>query len=203
MKTASLSRALKNRSKAVAFTIVELQIGVVLIVLVVGALMASNIFGLRMFQHTNVTLNATDDARTVLGKLREEIRSASVVIVGNGSEKTFIDIDDNTNQTGTALQLFPGTNTNTYLIYYRDTDQTIKRWSTAQTNVVTLAHYVTNLNVFEAQDSNGKTLTNNMNNRVIQVILQFSQDKATNKNEYGGLNDFFQVQTKATRRKVQ
>ena len=202
MKIRSFNRAPTRRPKAVGFSIVELQIGVVLIVLVVGAIMAANIFGLRMFQHTNVTLNATDDARTVLGKVREEIRSASIVVVGNGSETTFNDIDDNTNQIGTALQIFPGTNTNSYLIYYRDTDQTIKRWSTDQTNVATLAHYVTNLNVFEAQDSNGKTLTNNMNNRVIQVILQFSQDKATNKNQYGGLNDFFQVQTKATRRKV-
>ena len=124
-----------------------------------------------------------------------------MVVVGTGKPNAFYDIDDNTNQIGTALQIFPGTNTNTYLIYYRDADQTIKRWSTDQSNTtVTLAHYVTNLNVFTAQDYAGQTLTNNMFTRVIQIILQFSQDNATN-SKYGGLNDFFQVRTKATRRK--
>jgi hypothetical protein len=190
----------RRRARAVGFSIVELQIGVVLTVLVVGAMIASNIFGLRMFQHTQVTLSAMDDARSVLGKLREEVRSSTMVIVGSGKPNAFYDIDDNTNQIGTALQIFPGTNTNTYLIYYRDTDQSIKRWSTDQTNTVVLAHYVTNLNVFTAQDFAGNTLTNNMFTRVIQIILQFSQDNATN-SKYGGLNDFFEVQTKATRRK--
>ena len=186
---------------AVAFTFVELQIGVVLAVLVVGGMIAANVFGLRMFQHTRVTLSDTDEARRVLGKMREEIRSCSTVYVGSGNYNAFYTIGDNTNQIGTALQIFPGTNTNTYLIYYRDSDQSIKRWSTDQTNVATLAYYVTNLNVFTAQDYKGQALTNNMFTRVIQIILQFSVDSKTNQNKYGGLNDFFEVHTKATRRK--
>jgi hypothetical protein len=68
--------------------------------------------------------------------------------------------------------------------------------------VVTLvASSVTNSAIFRAEDFKGTTLSNNVDNRVIAMTLQFYQKEygvATNSTTKSA--DFFQLRTRVTRR---
>ena len=182
--------------------LVEIQMAIAVFVLVFGATAGAHFFGLRMFYQTRQNFEATDEARKVLSNLREEIKGCTTVEVGTGTHLTFKDIPDNTNQVGNALRIYPGTNTNTFAIYFRDTDNKIHRWSTDTRRLWTLAYNVTNTLVFAAKDYKGVTLTNSENNRVIEISMKFLQEHSANAAKNGGLHNFYQIETKATRRKV-
>ncbi len=186
-------------ARAAAFSLMELQAGLMLLILVLAAALAAYYIGVRMFGQTKTELSANEQARTVLGKLREEIHSCNIVQVGKGNPANFIPIKSAAPQIGNALQIFPSTNTNVFLVYYLHGDQTIRKWDSIGKGSQILAQYVTNDSVFSAQDFAGNVLTNNQNNRVIQVLLQFDPDA---KASSGGLHSFYEVQTKVTRRKV-
>lgn len=202
MTTAKNTASARRRLSLRAATLIELQMGIAILVLVIGAACGSHVFGLRMFYQTRMSLEATDESRKVLGNLREEIRGCTMVQVGTGSHTAFKEIPDDTKQIGNALQIFPGTNTNSYIIYYRHTDETMRKWSTASGRLETLAHNVTNVAVFKATDYGGIVLTNNENNRVVEIALKFLQQRGQNAAHRGGLHNYYQVETKATRRKV-
>lgn len=202
MRTVAIRSIRRSRASTLASTLVELQMGMAILILVIGAACGSHIFGLRMFYQTKLSLEATDQSRKVLGTLREEIRGCAIVQVGTGDHAVFKEIPDDTPQVGNALQIFPGTNTNTFVIYYHHTNNTMLRWSTKTKRVETLAHNVTNVNVFRTTDYGGNVLTNNENNRVVEITLKFLQERGKNAQQKGGLHNYYQVQTKATRRKV-
>lgn len=186
-----------------AFTLVELQLSMGILAIVIGGALAAHFFGLRMFYKARQTVGASQEARVVLGKIREEIRGCTSVIVGTGDHIAFKEVEDLQAQVGNALQIFPTTNYNNYIIYYRADDGTIRKWDTASKSPVVLANNVTNQYIFTATDFNGLVLTNNENNRVIEIQLKFEQGKGGDGgSSYGGLHDFYQVQTKATRRKI-
>jgi type II secretory pathway pseudopilin PulG len=187
---------------APGFSIVEIQIAVAVLILIIGAAGAIQFFGVRMFTATRMTLEATDDARNFIGGVRDEIRSCTTVQVGKGDYQTFDEIPDDTLQIGNALQIFPKTNQNIYTIYFHDTDNTLKRWSTDTRKLTTICENVTNRLVFAAQDFKGNVLTNNENNRVIEITLKFLQEHTKNAAQKGGLHNYYQAQTKVTRRKV-
>jgi|SRR5438093_487870 len=184
------------------FTLVEVQMAIAMLLLVIGVAASIHFFGLRMFQATRMTLEATDDARNFIGSVRDEIRSCTIVQVGKGNYSTFAEVPDDTAQIGNALQIFPGTNLTRYTIYYHDTDNTLKRWDTTTKKLSTICDYVTNDMVFAAQDFRGNVLTNNENNRVIEITLKFLQEGYKGAAQKGGLHDYYQAQTKVTRRKV-
>ena len=185
-----------------AFSIVEVQMSAGVLIMVVGAACAAHFFGLRLFYQSRQVIGASQEARVVLGKMREEIRGCTTVIVGTGNWKTFAEIPDDKAQAGSAVQIFPTTNTTRYTLYYHDADNTMKKWDTDKRSETTLANNITNQFVFKATDYNGNVLTNNENNRVIEISLQFHQEKGDTTTKHGGLQDYYQVQTKATRRKV-
>ena len=196
-------RALNKRfSPRFGFSIIEIQFAVAILILIIGAAASIQFFGLRMFTATRMTLESTDEARSFIGGVRDEIRSCTTVQVGKGDYQTFAEIPDDTPQVGNALQIFPKTNANIYTIYFHDTDNTLKRWSTDTRRLTTICEHVTNRLVFAAQDYRGVVLTNNENNRVIEITLKFLQEHTKNAAQKGGLHNYYQAQTKVTRRKV-
>jgi hypothetical protein len=196
-----LLRPFHRRTRA--FSVLELQWSIGILAIVFGGAVAAHFFGLRMFYKSRQTVGASQEARVVMGKIREEIRGCTTVLVGCGDHSAFKEIQDSIPQVGNAVQIFPSTNANNYIIYYHDTDNTVKKWDTTSKTLSTLANNVTNEFIFKATDYNGNTLTNNENNRVIEISLKFVQGKASkNASSYGGLHDFYQVQTKATRRRI-
>ena len=188
-----------------AFTLPEIMSVMALFSLLLLALISSQIMGIKMYRISESKLTATAGGRRALDQVRDEIRSGKVLLVGNGSSSTFTPSADNQPNIGNAVQIYATTNTNTFVRYYLDAnDDRLKRVKSGSTNVQVIANYVTNDIAFRAEDFRGQVLTNNQNNRVIRMVLEFYQWEfpvatvGTN-----GLYDYYRLQTRITRRTIE
>ena len=187
-----------------AFTLPEVMVAMVALVMILGAMIASYVYGLRMVEFTKPKLSASDEARRAISLLIHEIRSAHIVRIGNGGLNSFTEVGPNSAQTGSAIQIQPTTNTADFVRYFWDSgDRKLKRTVDGATAVQVVANSVSNQMVFTAEDFAGRTLTNNYNNRVIGLTLQFYQI------QYpvmpigpGNYYDFYQLRTKIARRTI-
>ena len=186
-------------------TLVEFQVAFGIIMLVIGGVISSHVFGLKFNEATRAKLSASDAARHAINKLIGDIRSAKVIDVGSGNFSTFVPAANGSAQRGSALRLYPGTNTNSFVVYYLDAaDTKLKRATNSTSTPLTVAEYLTNSVIFSSESHNGTVLTDNQNNRVIGVAMQFYQIRypitsiGTN-----GYFDFYQVNTKITRRALE
>jgi type II secretory pathway pseudopilin PulG len=207
----NLPRALSARGLArsahgrAAFTIVELMISLAIFSLVIIGSIYCHLMGLKMSTVTQAKLKATQTARAALNRTRDEIRSASILYVGTGSQNGFTNVEQNGPRQGNALQICPTGNTNNYIRYYLDgSDQTLKRIISGSSNPETIANYITNQIGFAAEDFAGNVLTNDQNSRVIRMTLEFSQWEFDVLAANGGsLYDYYRVQTRTARRALQ
>ena len=166
--------------------------------LLVLGVTSSHLFGLRMYHIAQAKLTNASDARTVLNRVRDEIRSGNQFYVGNLSNSVFVAITNGTQQCGNALQIFPTSSTNIYVCYYLDASLgCLKRQETNGT-VQTLAQSVTNQVAFQAEDFDGNALTNYQANQVVQVTLDFYRPQSYA--GAGGMYDYYQLQTCMARR---
>jgi hypothetical protein len=162
------------------------------------------VFGLHMLQLARSKMGASDEARAAIAKMMEEIRSAKLLRIGNGTLTDFTEVDVDTPQKGSSVQIFPTTNFNAYVRYFWDSeDKRLKRTTNGETYVFIVANSISNSLVFAAEDYSGTILTNNENNRVIAVNLQFFQLQYPSiPIGPGSIYDFYQLRTKITRRTV-
>jgi len=182
------------------FTLAEALIATTVFLFMVGGILAANLFGLRMFQVTQTKLNVTTWSRQTVEQIADEVRSCNSVWVGNISTNgVFETLLDGEAQQGSGLLIYPTTNTTNFIIYFLNSpDQTFRR-TTGQTGTAEiLASSVTNAIVFTAQDFSGNVLTNNQNNQVIHLDLEFYQP------EWFMLDaDYYKLETSVTRRALQ
>lgn len=184
-----------------ALTLPETMITASLAIMIMGGILTLHLVGARMFQVTQTKLGGNDDARSAIAKLTADVRASKMVRVGSGSLSSFTECDVNAQQTGNAIQVYPTSNTNNFVRYFRDTDNRLHRTTNGASSDLILANFVTNSLVFRAENYKGQVLTNNENNRVIALTLQFYQIQypvvriGTNE-----MYDFYQVRTKITRR---
>lgn len=170
--------------------------------LVVLAVLSGQLFGMRLFNVTATKLSASQGARSALGRLRDEVRSGKMLYVGYGNAGSFTNIRNNQPQAGNALQIYPTASTNSFVRYYLDIgDQQLKR-ATSFGPPGVIASYITNLNVFQAEDYAGNALTNDQNNRVISMTLEFYQWEFPVA-RVGAYYDNYRLQTKMTRRTIE
>lgn len=188
-----------SKPKRGGFTMVELHVALVILGVVITSVMAAHWFGLRMFMHSQMKLEASQEARAFLGKFRSEVLACNTLHVGRGSHLDFQEAPDDTAQRGSAIQIIPGTNLAQYIVYYHDGGQNLKRFDTDSRQVTVVARYVSNNVVFAAKDFTDTVITNRENNRVIEVDLHFYRD---HDNQAGGLHNYYHIRAKATRRKV-
>ncbi len=95
---------------------------------------------------------------------------------GNGDSDRFTNIVLNGLRQGNALQIYPTTDTNVFIRYYLDpASHCLIRTTSGGGQVEVLAPYLTNRIAFIAEDYAGHTLTNDQNNRVIRMVLDFYQ----------------------------
>lgn len=176
-----------------------------IIMLVIGGVISSHIFGLKLNEMTRAKLSASDAARNTLGKLTGDIRSAKTIHIGSGTYSAFSPVNFGNTQQGSALRVFPTTNTNSFVVYYLDSsDSKLKRASTTATTPVIIAEYLTNSIIFSSESYNGTVLTDNQNNRVIGINLRFYQIRyPITTIGSGGYFDYYQVSTKITRRMLE
>lgn len=192
-----------RRRSLQAATLVDLMVSLSLGLLVMAAVLAVHLFGLRMFELTKAKLGASDEARTALGRLTTEIRTAKIIRVGDGTINSFTEVADGMAQIGSAIRVFPSTNTNAFVQYYLDGDA-LKRVTNNSTVAAVVANSISNNIVFRAENFRGVALTNNEDNRVIALTMQFYQL------QYppvpigaGSYYDYYQLSTKITRRALE
>lgn len=170
--------------------------------MVLAGVISSHLFGIKMMEITKAKLGASDDARSVISKLISEIRSAKMIQIGTGDLSGFSEISDGLPQEGSSIQIYSSTNMSAYVRYFWDSsDQKLKRVTSGSTSPNVIAQSITNRLPFTAENFSGTVLTNNQNNRVIGLLLQFYQI------QYpvisigpGNYYDYYQLRTRVTRR---
>jgi type II secretory pathway pseudopilin PulG len=165
------------RSRKAAFSLVEMMVGTgIFLGIFVGVMVGLQIFGLRVYTLSATKLTATADARKTLNVLREQIRAAKTVYVGNFTNGMFLRITNGLPQAGNALQIAFTTNASDAITYYRQTyGSTNALYCLSGGTENLLANYVTNNFVFSAEDYQAKTMTSYDNNPVIRVTMYFYQ----------------------------
>ena len=188
-----------------AFTVAEIMTAMGLFSLVVLGVVYSQLFGMRAFNITSTRVSASDNARKVLNRVRDDIRSGKLLYVGSGSSTGFTHIALNSPHQGNALQIYPTTDTNVFIRYYLDTStQTLRRTANGTGQVQVLAPFLTNQIAFIAEDFAGRTLTNDQNNRVIKMVLDFYQwEFPVAQAAAGAFYDSYHLQTRITRRTIE
>lgn len=192
------------------FTLVEMMMTSAVCLLLTTAIIYTYIFALNLHETDRIKLSASDDARKTLIKLIDEVRSANKVRIGNGNSTNFVECATNGVQAGNAIQIYPTNASNVWLQYYYETNPlsvySNKLVFTSYTNVghpaLAIASAITNtLPLFTAEDSYGNALSNNLNNVVIGVCLQFRQLQYPMVN-IGPTNYYqhYQLRTRITRR---
>jgi len=181
------------------FTLPEVLVAMTVFLLLIGGIVAAHLFGLSMFRITEMKLNATDEARKIIGRMTEEIRTCKSTWIGNVKNGEFVAVLDGERQVGSGLLIYPTTNTATYVIYFvNPADKTFRRTTSEPGTAIVVAESVTNTVVFRAQDYLGNVLTNNQNNRVINVNLEFFQPTRALQ-----VADYYKLETAVTRRALE
>jgi hypothetical protein len=193
----------RSRPGGAAFTLTELMISMSLFSLVIIGTLYAHLFGLRVFNICATRLSASQSSRSALSRLCEDIRSGRLLYVGNGSSTGFTNVPLNRPRSGNALQVFPSTTTNTYVIYFMDpAAQALKRFDSSSGSVQVVSPFITNQVVFSAEDYAGNTLTNDQNNRIIKLDLEFYQWEFPVA-QVGAYYDSYHLQTRIARRSIQ
>jgi prepilin-type N-terminal cleavage/methylation domain-containing protein len=165
-----------RRARARGFTLPEILIAMTILILVVTGILAAHVFGLKMLQTNQTKLTATEWSRNNFGKLTGEIHSCYQVQVGTITNGAFAGLLDGEAQQGNSLIIYPTSDTNHFIVYFLNhPDQTLRRTTELPGTAMVLAENVTNNIAFSAHDLSGNFLTNNLNNRVIHVMLEFFQ----------------------------
>lgn len=196
--------ATSSQQRRLAFTLAEMMVVSAIFMIMFAGVLAGHFGGVRMFQLTKAKLGGTDDARGAVTRLIEEIRAAKLVKLGAGTANSFTPCGVNAAQQGNSIQIYPTTSTNDYVRYFLAGDNTLCRLSSGSNVTQVLAHYITNQTIFTSESFNGTVLTNNENNRVIGLTLQFYQIQyPVIRIGPGNLYDFYQLRTKITRRTLE
>lgn len=182
------------------FTLPEILIATTVFLLMLSGIIFANLFGLEMFQITETKLNVTTWSRETIERITGEIHACDTVWVGNiTTNGVFETLLDGETQQGTGLLIYPTANTTNYIIYFvNPSDQTFRRTTDQPGTAEVLADSVTNIMIFAAQDLSGNVLTNNLNNRVIHLTLEFHQPARFMQGA-----DYYKMETSVTRRALQ
>lgn len=218
------------QARARGLTLVEMMVSLAVFALVILMTVGTQIYAARVYTLSATKLSATAGARMALNDIRDSIRGGQIVNVGNyvwnghdPAATNFTPIANGSSQQGNALIIYPSSaNTNTFTLMYLQpgSGTNFTPGNPSSTNSLILenyndgallhsnavANFITNQLVFSATDYTGTNiLTNNVNNRVIQVQLFFSQWEfpiaVVGANRFNAY-DYYRVQTRVTRRLV-
>ena len=179
MKSSLPFQSVVTRPRAAAFTLAEMMFVVAVFSFIVAAIVAVQLFALRVYTLGSTKLSATTDGRETMNVLRDSIRSAKVVYVGSyASGGPFVRIPTGALQMGNALEIATTNATRTnYIVYYLDnwdpTNVLLSISNSVASSVRVQALYVTNYYCFFGENYLGYTNSDYENNTVIHILLQF------------------------------
>lgn len=232
MKMLTQLQCVRQTRTRSGFTLVEMMLSAgIYLFLLVGVMVAVQLFASRVYTIGATKLVATTGSRKALNQIRDDIRGAKLLQVGAADNSGNFTPYGGTNVAqGNALQVFTTTNLAApFSLYFLQTNtingisSNVLLWVSVTTNIAagtssavtnSLAAYITNLDIFAAEDwdnwptsgapASQVTVSNStLNNQVYSVKLQFWQW------EYpiavvggGGLNayDYYQLRTRVCRR---
>jgi hypothetical protein len=183
-----ISTSWRRARRQGAFSITELMVASVLLVMISGGVLYSHIVGAKMYQ-------LTKSKRVDIG---------SVTFTNNAWK--FTECPSGTPQQAAAIQIFPTTNyTTPYVLYFLNTTANNLQRSVNGTNAVDIvAECITNQLPFTSETYSGEITTDNQNNRVIGLNLQFYQIQYPITRIGGGqYYDFYQLRTKIAKRTME
>jgi prepilin-type N-terminal cleavage/methylation domain-containing protein len=167
------SSCTRSRRKATAgFTLPEITITSAILVIIMGGVMALNIFSVRSASGVTRMLQINSQAH-VLAVMAQDIRSAQSVSVNNSTGGSFVPIAWGTEQKGNALCLTVPEGGTNHTVYYH-VDGNNQLWRQDATASVTEKYLtdVTNTVVFSLQDYKGKTISTQTPLCLVAINLQ-------------------------------
>ncbi len=183
MKTLSIDPATACCTNAfrrqAALTLAEMMMTMGVFSLLVIGLVYTSMFCLKLDELANSKVGASDSARRGF-ELSSDIRAAKMWIIGTGGQSSFTPCGNATNQVGNALKVQYTTATNSYIIYYFDTNAgKLFRYTNGMTTSKVIVDGLTNASgssmSFQAQDYNGTVLGDLQFKYVIAATLEFCQ----------------------------
>ena len=163
-----------------AFTLPEVVTAMGLLVLLLGGAVTSHVFGALLLEKNSSKASASAEARQNITTLTSEISSSKNVLVGSGAATFFSEPGFDVPQQGNALQIYPSSDTNAFIRYFLDPTATGLKRMTNSGAAITIASGISNSVLFTIEDFAGNVLTNNENNSVIGMNLQFYQIQSIN-----------------------
>lgn len=211
-------------------SLVEMMVAIAVFSLVILSTVAMQIYAARVYTLAATKLSATEEARSAMNDVRDQVRGARLVYVGNYEYSTGNPPDDfrpMTNgdpQEGNALMIYPTTTTNSFTLVYLQPGYKTNNFTAFSNSGAPLgtnslleivytngalvlsndvADFITNQVVFDAENFEGSILSSNQNNAIIHMTLNFSQWEYPI--AYIGSNsfnayDYYQLNTLMTRR---
>jgi type II secretory pathway component PulJ len=195
------------------YTLIEIMFVSALSVIVIGAILAAHLIGLRESQWVESKAGASDSSRRVLSKLPKDIRRAKMWYIGNYDGTNFTSIPDGIRQQGPALKLYKTDTTSSNVLYYFDLSDAannngklkrlINSSGTPEILATNLVNWLTNGYVFTAENYNGSPSTNDgarAYKNVIHTTLQFCMFEypSTPVGGTNGMYDFYKLEFRAT-----
>lgn len=188
-----------------AFSLPELMIAMAVFLMLMAGVLGGHLFGLKMFEITKAKLNASDQSRRVLNRLLADLPYAASSQIGAGSLSSFTPVANGSTSVGNALQIYPGTNTSSYVRYYRDgADRLLKRMTNGMAPAEILAGPIIEQNIFSYQDFRGtnQVMGSVPNNAVVSVSMTIVQSMSGRTNvAVGELVDYYLFQTSVAPRR--
>jgi hypothetical protein len=159
-----------------AFTLTEIMVASSVFLMTIAAILTSHVFGLRLLEMSQSRLGASDSSRKAITWLNSDLRSAKSVLIGTGSSSTFTEDGAKATQSGTAIQIYPSTDTNVYVRYFLDSsDNKLKRMTNGATTNMVVATSLIYGDIFTGEDFLGNVISNRQNAFILGVNLQFSK----------------------------
>jgi hypothetical protein len=212
MKFLSSIQNQSRRTPVSAFTLVEMMVTMfVFVTFLVAGMIAVQMFGLRVNNFTTDKLMAAGGSAKAADRICNQIRGAQFLQVGTFTNNAFTQVTNGSSQQsqqGTALQVFPTTNSTPYTTYYLNTANhnlySITNGQTVSANNpgILLASWITNSPCFWSENFQGtiNTSTNTFasgENCTIRMVWNFRQYGNDNTNN---AYEFYTFQTRATPR---
>lgn len=165
-------KQLRDRPRARAFTLTEMMTTMAVFLLVIIAMISMNTFGYRMSAKTGCALTSVAYGLSALDSIRDEVRGANSVQIGNGTGTLFTA----TGSVGNTLKIYPTTNNNSWLEVYLNTNaQALYLLNGSNSSPYLIASGITNRSAFQMMNYQGSTVTNTQGRYAVAMTLQFSQ----------------------------
>jgi len=210
MKTFPTKSGSTGQLSRSGFTLLEMMVASFIFIVLMGAAMvAVQIFGLRVYTLAATKISATTSGRETLNDFRDCIHSCNKFYIGMYTNGTFTQIANGLPQVGNAVQIYASTNTpaSNTIVFYMDVANTNLSMTNFGTGAFSVeANYITNYLCFQAEDYTGTNiLTSYQNDPVVDLTMDYYQWEypigyvgGSGANAY----DFYRLRTRVERRAV-